>query len=92
MRKLMKQGFVVAVGAVVAVATLGRNTPAGRGLRRAAQEGSRRLRYLRGWSEGARYRLAGAGPDRASPTMRWRTASGRHSARSRNASMFRACT
>jgi uncharacterized protein (DUF2267 family) len=59
----MKRGFVVAVGAVVAVATLGRNTPAGRGLRRAAQESGRRLRYLRGWSEGTRYRLAGAGPD-----------------------------
>jgi uncharacterized protein (DUF2267 family) len=63
MRKITTRSVVITVAALGAVAVIGRDTPAGRALGHAAREGSRRLRYLPGWWEGVRYRLAGGIPD-----------------------------
>lgn len=63
MRKFLTRSLAVAAGAFGAVAVFGRHTPVGRGLQHAAREGGRRLRYLPGWWQGLRYRLAGAAPD-----------------------------
>jgi uncharacterized protein (DUF2267 family) len=62
-RKVVTRGVAVTMAALGAVAVFGRNTPVGRGLQRFAREGSRRLRYVPGWWQGVRYRLAGATPD-----------------------------
>jgi uncharacterized protein (DUF2267 family) len=63
MRTVVKRSLTVAVGALVGVAAFGRDTAVGRGVRHAAREGSRRLRYLQGWSDGLRYRIARGAPD-----------------------------
>jgi hypothetical protein len=63
MRKLMTRSLAVGVAALGAVPVIGRDTPVGRALQRVGREGGRRLRYLPGWWQGIRYRLAAATPD-----------------------------
>lgn len=63
MRTMVRRTLLVGVGAVTAVAIMGRKTVSGRALQRSADLLARRLRYAHGRLKGIRYRLAGRMPD-----------------------------
>ncbi|MEX2032446.1 MAG: BON domain-containing protein, partial [Dehalococcoidia bacterium] len=63
MRTTVRRNLMVGLGALSAVAIVGRKTAPGRVLRRGVDLLARRLRYAQGRLEGIRYRLAGRTPD-----------------------------